>query len=186
MKLLALLTHSSKESTHGVDFARVVQPMSHLKGKYKDLKVTIKVSPFTKKLTSWDEVTKYYDAIYFSYTTNDIGFVNMAFFARKNGCRLIIDCDDNLWEIPRGSEAYKVFNPDSVLLATATDIMRECDYLTTTNRYLANRMAKVCIKIGQILKFSRIILILTFITKKSVHLGCLKRSIFTFMALIPT
>lgn len=144
IKILALETHYQKIKngdcrTHGVDQARIINPMKEL-AKNKDFEVDIRKDPFTTFLVDWDSVTKYYDFIYFSYVDNPVGFANMGLMAMKNNCTLVADLDDALDLVPQGSNVYKTYHPGSKALYICECILQEVAHLTTTNQHLKYHM----------------------------------------------
>lgn len=124
----------------GVDFARIVQPMKEL-GKHKGFEVHIWNNGQDANV-NWDDVTKEYDAIYASYSPNDWSYAAMGMFARKNGCKIIYDVDDNLWDILQDNPAYQVYHPGSKSLYILNCILQDVDYVTVTNQFLKNVMAR--------------------------------------------
>jgi glycosyltransferase involved in cell wall biosynthesis len=136
VKLFAFPTHTDKQRISGVDFVRVIQPMKHL-GKQEGLQVRI-YDPHEKEPTHWADVTRDYDVIYFNYLTHDWGYAAMGMLARKNNCKLVMDLDDNLWNILEDNSAYNVFKRGSKGLNTVTSIINDVDYVTCTNKYLKN------------------------------------------------
>ena len=89
-------TNGDKVVTSGVDFARIVQPLAEL-SKDPDFEVKIVQDPFKGNNETWDSLTKYYDMIYSSYIDSPEGYINMMVHAKRNGCKVIIDLDDDLW-----------------------------------------------------------------------------------------
>lgn len=133
-KIFALPSHQSEERTSAVDFLRIIQPMKHL-GKEEDFEVTV-WDP-TMNL-DWPTVAQEYDAIYFSYLNSPWGFAVMGAMARNYGKKLIMDIDDNLWDIKEDNPAYSIFKKGSEGIETITAIANEVDYITCTNDYLKN------------------------------------------------
>lgn len=142
-KIFALESHSNylngDNKMSGVDFVRIVQPMKHL-SKQKGFKVHIWNNSQDPNL-NWDDVTKEYNVIYLSYTPNDWSYAAMGCFARKNGCKIIYDIDDNLWDILPDNVAYETYKPGSQALHIINCILQDVDYVTTTNQFLKNAMA---------------------------------------------
>jgi glycosyltransferase involved in cell wall biosynthesis len=146
MKILALESHYIHPSlpwvTSGVDYARIVNPMKHL-AKVDGFEVDIRKDPFTKQ-KNWNEITKYYDAIYTSYLDSDWGYVALAVYARMNNCKVVIDLDDNIWKVDKSSPVYKSLHPGSWNLYVAESVLADVEYLTTTNTYLRYRICEHC------------------------------------------
>jgi len=133
-RIFAFPSHNTVDRNSGVDFARIVQPMSHL-AKHPDFQVDI-FDPHDKSKLSWLDVAKKYDFVYFNYLNDAWGFANMKVYTSNFGCKLILDVDDALWNILEDNTAYKIYCPDSEGIRNFTTICDEVDYMTTTNMYL--------------------------------------------------
>lgn len=132
IKIFALPSHGTIERTSGVDFARIIQPMEFL-SKHKDFEVHV-FDP--KEKADWRDICKKYDVIYFNYLANDWGFAAMGCEARANGVKLIMDLDDDLWDILPDNPAYQTYQPSGKAIKNFTAICNEVDYVTTTSMYL--------------------------------------------------
>ena len=140
IKIFCLPSHQTKERTSGVDFARIIQPMTHLKG-WKNDEVEIETyifDPIRDEKLDWLKVVTDYDMIYFNYTANPWAFAAMGAMARKMGKPMIMDFDDNLWNVQSDNPAYGVYKKGSDGLRNFTAIVNEVDYVTCTNGYLRN------------------------------------------------
>lgn len=132
MKIFVFPSHLSKEATTGVDYARMISPMTHLNG-YKGIETTIyKLG----QKTNWKQVAETHDAIYFNYLSDPWGFAAMGSMARHFGLKLILDLDDAIWEIHNDNPAHNVWKKGSEGIRNFTMICNEVDYITTTNDYL--------------------------------------------------
>lgn len=138
-------TNGDKEVTSGVDFARIVLPLREL-SKDKDFEVKICKNPFKDNKETWDSLTKYYDIIYSSYIDSPEGYVNMAVHAKKNNCKIIVDLDDDLWEIPKVSPVYATYHIGSFELDVVSKIIEDVNYVTTTNSHLKYDIVQYCKK----------------------------------------
>lgn len=140
-KIFALPSHQEKERTHGVDFARIIQPMKHLNG-YKDSESEFETTMFDigekEGKTDWLYVAQNYDAIYLNYINNPWGYAAMGAMARKHGVKMILDLDDALWKIKPDNPAYSVYEKGTEAIKNFTAICNDVDYMTTTNSYLKN------------------------------------------------
>lgn len=138
IKVFALPSHQEKERTHGVDFARIIQPVKHLNG-YTDDEVEIETTLFDiRKKTDWLYVAQNYDVIYLNYINNPWGFAAMGAMARKHGVKMIMDIDDDIWDLHEDNPAYDVYKKGSEALQNFTAICNEVDYITCTSNYLRN------------------------------------------------
>lgn len=150
IKVLFLETHmkDGKDTiTHGVDFARVVNPANSLKD-HPDFEVECRKDPIKNNdgtdapQKNWDEVTKYYDIIFTSYIDFAPGYTHLGYFTKKNNIPHVMDVDDNLWEIPKHSPTYNFFHPGSDRLNVVSLAMEDTPYITTTNLFLKYRLVK--------------------------------------------
>jgi glycosyltransferase involved in cell wall biosynthesis len=140
MKIYTLPSHTTKEKTTGVDFARMIQPMTHLNG-YKNVKSIVYDPKEEEKHNNpmeWVNVMKNNDIFYFNYLNNPWGFAAMGMMARKFGVKLVMDLDDSLWDIHPDNPAHAVYKKGSPELKNFTAICNEVDYITCTNDYLKN------------------------------------------------
>lgn len=136
IKIFAFPAHGVVGRTSGVDFARIIQPMTYLNG-YKDEDTEFKVDIFDPKdSANWLEVAKNYDIVYFNYLNDDWGFAAMKVVCGKLGRKLVMDVDDAIWEIKEDNHAYDVYKKGSRSLEVFNIICKEVDYITCTNQYL--------------------------------------------------
>jgi hypothetical protein len=101
MNIYSLPSHVELERTSGVDFARIIQPMKALDG-YKDIKSTVYDPKEEEKHNDpkdWISVMDENDIFYFNYLNNPWGFAAMGMMARKNGVKIVMDMDDDLWDV---------------------------------------------------------------------------------------
>ena len=136
IRVFSLPSHAAIERTSGVDFARVIQPMTHL-NKLKDFDVTIYDPKLNKKM-DWLKATADNDILHLNYTTNPWAFAIMGTMARKYDRKIVLDMDDALWDVLPDNTAYEVYKRDSEGIKNFTAICNEVDYITCTNRYLKN------------------------------------------------
>jgi glycosyltransferase involved in cell wall biosynthesis len=140
IKIFVVPSHQTLERTSGVDFARVIQPMQHLNG-WTNGEVKFKTTifdPIKNKNLNWIEVVNKYDMIFFNYTLSDWSFAAMGAMARKAGVPMVMDLDDNLWNVASDNVAYEVLKPGGQGVKVLTAITKEVDYVTVTNQYLKN------------------------------------------------
>lgn len=139
-KIFCMPSHTFIDRTSGVDFLRIIQPMTALNG-YKDRDIEIETKVFNHKTDpsfDWRDIFQEYDAVYFNYTTNDIGYAVMGTLAQKYGKKLILDVDDALHEILQDNSAYEIFKPGSWGREVVTAIMGDVHHVTVTNKHLKN------------------------------------------------
>jgi glycosyltransferase involved in cell wall biosynthesis len=143
IKIFCLPSHASKDRVSGVDFVRIIQPMEHLNG-WTDGEVKIKADVWNvidKEKADWRQIAQDYDIIYLNYLNQAWGFAAMGAMARKYGRQIVMDFDDNLWEILPDNTAYQVYKKGSEGIRVITAIAKEVDYITCTNSYLKNAIA---------------------------------------------
>lgn len=134
MKIFCLPSHQTKDRTSGVDFARIIQPMQHL-----NIVDGFETTVFDiEQTTDWKYVAENYDAIYFNYLSDPWGFAAMGAMARKHGVKLVMDIDDDLWDLHSDNSAQAVYKKGSPELNNFTMICNEVDFITCTNVYLRN------------------------------------------------
>lgn len=140
IRIFALPSHQTEDRTSGVDFARIIQPATHLDGlEYEQYKFDVHVYDIEKdRELAWDKVAEDYDILFFNYTANPWEFAKMGAMARKHNRILVLDLDDSLWDIMEDNPAYDVYKDGSEGIRNFTAICKEVDYITTTNRYLRN------------------------------------------------
>lgn len=142
--VLGLLSHSSTleehKLIHGVDLARIVNPLLYLDPEKFEVSLrmdALKYEPLIrddnkKNFINWRGVASYYDIIFYSYTVSPQWYVNMAFHAEKFGSTVIMDIDDNIWEVPARSGAYDAFHPGSPEIQVVEAQIANNKYLVTT------------------------------------------------------
>jgi len=144
IRIFSMPSHATKERTSGVDFVRIIQPSKHLNG-YEDDEVRFETTiydPVKDEKMNWQEVAENHDIIFFNYTAMPWEFAKMGLFARKYNRLLVMDCDDDIWDIQPDNPVHIAFKKGSENLANFTAICREVDYMTTTSKYLRNVIAK--------------------------------------------
>lgn len=145
IRCLFLETHMkiSKDNvstTSGVDYYRTILPGLHLPK--DEFEVEIRQDPFTKDQKNWDEITKYWDIILTSYIDTPWGYVSMGFNGEKNNCKIVIDLDDNVWQLTPDNPVFKNYHKGTEPLANLTSILHHSQYVTTTNSVLRNKICQ--------------------------------------------
>lgn len=137
-KIFTLPSHQSNERTSGVDYLRVIQPITYLNG-YEEFETTVWTPDMDLQ---WPDIARDYDIIFLNYINNDWAFAAMGAMARHYGRKIVMDFDDALWNIKEDNTAYSVFKKGSEAIKNITAIAREVDHITTTNNYLKNIVIK--------------------------------------------
>lgn len=143
IKIFAFPAHTNKDRVSGVDYFRIIQPMENLDGfEYKDYKFLVHVyDPLKDETLAWDKVAEEYDLVYLNYTALPWEFAKMGVFVRKFNRKMIMDLDDDLWDIQKDNPAYVAYHPNSQGIHDFNCIAAEVDAMTTTNSYLKNVIA---------------------------------------------
>jgi glycosyltransferase involved in cell wall biosynthesis len=136
IRIFGFPVHQTVSRTHGVDFARVIQPMSHLNG-YEEFEVYV-WHPKDMPTLNWEEICQKYDIIYCNYFGSMEKFVPMMAVAKHFKRPVIMDVDDDLWDIQKDNPAYEAFKPGSNGIIDFSVACDEVDYMTTTSNYLRN------------------------------------------------
>jgi len=134
-KIFALPSHTFKDRISGVDFLRIIQPMKHLNGYEGRFEVKV-YDPSKDDSFDWRDIFEEYDAVYFNYTTNDIGYAIMGYLAQKNNKKLICDVDDDLFNILSDNSAYDIFKKGAWGLQVVQAILGDVSHVTCTNDFL--------------------------------------------------
>ncbi len=130
-------SHQEQERTAGVDLVRIIQPMTYL-GKEEGFKVHLWNFNDYPADMNWERVAQEHDILYFNYLSNPWGFAMMGMLARKYKRKMIMDVDDDLWNILKDNSVYDAYKVGSEAIKVFTSISNEVDYITTTNNYLKN------------------------------------------------
>lgn len=139
-RIFSLPSHTFIDRASGVDYIRVTQPMKYLNGHvYKGVKFDVTVyDQRTDPSFDWRDVFRDNDAVFFNYTTNDVGYAIMGTLAQKYNRKLICDFDDDLWNILKDNAAYEIFTKESWGRKVTTAIASDVAHATATNSHLKN------------------------------------------------
>ncbi|HNQ31737.1 MAG TPA: glycosyltransferase [Candidatus Woesebacteria bacterium] len=145
MKILGIeLNHSFvldgvvTERTSGVDYFRIIQPLTLLR-KHTGWDVDIWKSShiFSHDCKNWDDITKKYDVIFTGYNVaKPEAYVQLMVMAKRNNCKVIFDLDDDLWNIHEDNHVYERFHKGTEDLEIATAILRDVGHLVVTQKNL--------------------------------------------------
>lgn len=137
----------------GVGYYRIVKPYQELAKKYKDVVVDI----YNKELSDlargkspelfWEEFVTKYDIIITKAIDNGKAAAALKFFCDRLGKKLVIDLDDNYFEVMPDQPAYKYYYPGSekrclfsAYLSVADAVITSTEPLT---KYYKNYIKKV-------------------------------------------
>lgn len=123
--------------TSAVDYFRLIQPSTFIK-RNTDWEVSIRKEIFSgHPEKNWQELMKAYDIVFTQYNIDSpAAYVQMAFWAQKYDTQIVLDIDDNLWELDPSNPVYTRFHTGSVDLERLTSIVQHVPHITCTNPYL--------------------------------------------------
>jgi len=139
IKVYVFPSHQTKERTSGVDFARVIQPMTYLNG-YSDGEVKFEVTLYDinkEPQDNWIEIADQYDVLFMNYTIVDWPYAFMAAPLRAKGKKIICDVDDAIWYVQPDNSTYQTMKEKNASYVLEC-ILNDVDGVVTTNGYLRN------------------------------------------------
>ncbi|NBW09203.1 MAG: hypothetical protein EBR82_14385 [Caulobacteraceae bacterium] len=124
----------------GLGYYRIVKPSEQIKG--HDVKLVGKeIKDFGTTLEEqWDNIFKEYDAYWTNYFCDDVAGAMIIYQARKHGKKLILDIDDNYFDIPESNLLYERFQSGKRERAMMTTILSFADIITTSTFPLKERL----------------------------------------------
>ena len=140
-KIFALPSHASKERVSGVDFVRVIQPMTYLNGyTYNGFKFKVDIYDIhAKKQPNWIDISKQYDLVFLNYTVLDWAFAAMGAPLRGEGKKMIMDLDDAIWYVRKDNPTYESYHANNGQnIYNVQCILDEVDHIICASRYLKN------------------------------------------------
>jgi len=141
-KIFALPSHTFVDKVSGTDYVRVIQPLKYLDG-YKDKEVEFQVKVYDhsqNKSFDWRDIFRDYDAIYFNYTSNDVGYAIMGLLAQKYNRKLICDIDDDIFNILPNNPAHEVFKKGAWGNVVVRAVLEDVAHVTCTNSHLKHSL----------------------------------------------
>ena len=147
IKILAGQTHylgtDGKTRLSAVDWWRLINPLSKLEKKYKDISVDIIqriVDKNGNEETAWNKIGKKYDIFYTSYIDTPKAYSFIKAITEKHNIKHIMDMDDNIFEVDKMNPVYLRYYPGSESLKNATIIAKDSQYMTASTPHLANTL----------------------------------------------
>lgn len=127
--------------TSAVDYYRLIQPGMWLTEWFD---VEIRKDPFNgKPEKNWEEIVKNFDIIWTGYNIHsEMAYVQIRVLCLKYGKKLVIDLDDNIWQITPDNPVYPRLHKGTPDLHKLTCILSDVEYITTTTPYLKDRIFK--------------------------------------------
>jgi len=151
IRIIGILTHFKLKKDHegkevcivgGVDFARVVQPLSYLPKDKFEVDVQYEAVGKNSRFKTLEELTKYYDICYFSYIDSVPFYIQLKVLGMKNNMKMITDLDDNIWQVHPSHPNYKDFELGSEGNFKRGAILLDVDKVTTTNSFLRYKIVE--------------------------------------------
>jgi len=114
--------------------------MTHLNGfRHNGYEFQVRHFDIVKDLYGdWRDIVKEVDVVYFNYTVNPWAFAHLGFAARQAGKKIIMDLDDDVWNVMTDNPTYMTYKKDARGIKDLTSICNEVDGMTTTSLYLKN------------------------------------------------
>lgn len=124
----------------GVDLYRLIQPLKYLPK--DEFQVDIEYDLYHKYKTI-DEMSKHYDIMLFSYIHNPQLYIELKVCGIRNGMKLVLDLDDNIWAVDPSHPHYKDdYAPGSENMFNRSAIIMDADEIITTNSFLRYKIVE--------------------------------------------
>lgn len=127
----------------GVGYYRIVKIGEHLKKHGFDVTIIggVGFDAFGKDVVErFDNIFKEYDIFWMPYFYNDQSAAAMYSMRDKHGKKVIIDLDDNYFDVPESNQLYKEFSPGKKSRAFLSTILFFADYITVSTYPLKERI----------------------------------------------
>lgn len=127
-----------------VDWWRIVNPYSHL-AKNSDYELTFKNKAVDEERgedVSWTEIGNTYDYLVSSYMDTPRAFSYLMAIAERTGLKVIMDLDDNIFDIDEMNPARIRYNENNEAYHRALKIISAVPVMTTSTKHLAQEVAR--------------------------------------------
>lgn len=127
--------------TSGVDFYRLIQPMKALRDN-TGWEIELRKDPFDGyPEKNWREIARNFDIIYTGYNMDKPeGYIELLFACLKEGTKLVVDVDDNIFEVQDDNPVYPRFKVGAKEGTVIRSIIENNPYLTCTTQELKDRI----------------------------------------------
>ena len=127
--------------TSGVDFLRLIQPMKYLQ-QNTGWEIELRKDPFDGyPEKNWREIARNFDIIYTGYNIDKPeGYIELLFACLKEGTKLVVDVDDNIFEVGDDNPTYPRFKDGAKEGVVIRSIIENNPYLTCTTQALKDRI----------------------------------------------
>lgn len=126
----------------GIGYYRIVKPSQQIVG--HAVKVIGKELMNYGKSNGemWENVFKDCDILWTHYFKEEANAAALFYTAKKLGKKVIIDLDDNFWDVPKSNLLYNTYKPGAKDRAFLSSVLFFADALTTTSEPLRDRIIK--------------------------------------------
>jgi glycosyltransferase involved in cell wall biosynthesis len=143
MKILGFKTHAigtdGKVRLSSVDWWRIMNPYTQV-AKKKGWDIEFKIKAHDEKEEPeemWDKIGRENDIIVTSYIDTPKAYAYLRATCQKYKRKLVMDLDDNVYEVDEMNPAYIRYHPNSEALKVVDSILKDVPILTTSTRHLA-------------------------------------------------
>lgn len=124
----------------GLGYYRIVKPSEQIKG-HEVTVIGKEIEKFgANREEQFDNLFKEYDVYWTNYFSDDMAGASMIYHAQKHGKKIIIDIDDNYFDIPESNLNYEKFKPGTRERAMLSTIISFADVITTSTFPLKERL----------------------------------------------
>lgn len=124
----------------GVGYYRIVKPSQQIKDHEVKL-VGKEILHFGNSIDEqWDNVFKEYDVFWTSYFADERAAVAVFAYAQKHGKKVVIDLDDNYFDIPETNLLYNQFKRGKRDRAILSTVLSLADAITVSTEPLRDRV----------------------------------------------
>lgn len=146
MRIAALKTHykapNGKSRLSSVDWWRIVNPLSFV-GKTHKVKFYEKIVEKGEQPDMAWEKFKAYDVVWTSYFATPKAYAYLRATADTYGFKIVMDVDDNFYDVDEMAPAYIRYHPGSKDLKNITAILQDVDVVTTSTPHLKSVISRV-------------------------------------------
>jgi glycosyltransferase involved in cell wall biosynthesis len=126
--------------TSAVDYFRITQPLKYLQ-KHTDWHIEIRRDPFVNGDKNWEDITKNFDVIFTGYNiAKEAAYINIRVHGMHNNCPVVVDMDDNIWEIDETNPVYERIHPGTEDHSRIEAIIKDSPHVTCTQPFLKDRI----------------------------------------------
>lgn len=126
----------------GIGYYRIIKPSEQIKG--HEIQVIGKELGNYGKTNgeTWENVFKECDIFWTHYFKEEANAAALFYTARKLGKKVIIDLDDNFWDVPESNMLYDNYKKGKADRAFLSSVLFFADVITTSSEPLKERIIK--------------------------------------------